>query len=567
VRNAGGAALVASSSNVSISLAVFDRNTKGAAVCASKCTVSVDHTRFTANVDELGSAPSAGMNMFGGSAVLSFSIFDSHVSSLAGALFLGDGTVVDIESVTFNNNRAQSSGLGSGAIYVASASVLSADSMKIERNVASGTIAAGAVLVRASTVTITGSGLSHNSIAIVPGVEVAGASGSVYTLDGSRFSMTQSTLTRNEARDSATGEPLACGTCFQHFFASQPRSAFLRDVSITPYVSGVSFGMNPGVLNDVMQGSCQQYPCAPGFSCTFDNATTRCHSCSGVTCSPDGIQCQLCDPGSGPNDDQTGCVPCTGNNFSTFGVCLPCPSSLVVAPGKSECRDCGVHRTAITGTQPNTASECGCQDEYFNSSVRPHICFANGFDKVYKSVALRAREAQLDSTYQPCERCPTDVVGYPCLICSGGGEPTMAAGYTAMLPQLYGGTQSRRGLQAGTELTAVIVLRCHVDIDIARLRCPENPDFVGQCANGYRGRLCGECINGWGMNPQRVCEPCLDAGYTGKSVAILAVVISASLLVVGAVARTWKSCPLRHLPRCMFQPMRIIITYSQVRDA
>jgi hypothetical protein len=85
-----------------------------------------------------------------------------------------------------------------------------------------------------------------------------------------------------------------------------------------------------------------------------------------------------------------------------------------------------------------------------------------------------------------------------------------------------------------------------------------------QCAEGYAGHICGECQNDWGMNTDRVCEPCEESGFTPAAIlAILGILLGVGLLLVLA-ARLWESFNLKHLLRCSVQPARILITYSQV---
>ena len=86
-----------------------------------------------------------------------------------------------------------------------------------------------------------------------------------------------------------------------------------------------------------------------------------------------------------------------------------------------------------------------------------------------------------------------------------------------------------------------------------------------QCAQGYSGHICGECADDWGMNTDRECEPC-ESGASGTvgSIFILLGFIAGLALVLGVVSKLWAGFPLKHLLRCSVQPMRILITYSQV---
>ena len=54
------------------------------------------------------------------------------------------------------------------------------------------------------------------------------------------------------------------------------------------------------------------------------------------------------------------------------------------------------------------------------------------------------------------------------------------------------------------------------------------------------------------------------ASGTVGSIFILLGMIAGLALILGIAAKLWKGFPLKHLLRCSVQPMRILITYSQV---
>ena len=68
-----------------------------------------------------------------------------------------------------------------------------------------------------------------------------------------------------------------------------------------------------------------------------------------------------------------------------------------------------------------------------------------------------------------------------------------------------------------------------------------------------------------GMNTNRECEPC-ESGTSGTvgSIFILLGMIAGFCVVLAVIAKLWSDFPLKHLMRCSVQPMRILITYSQV---
>jgi len=67
------------------------------------------------------------------------------------------------------------------------------------------------------------------------------------------------------------------------------------------------------------------------------------------------------------------------------------------------------------------------------------------------------------------------------------------------------------------------------------------------------------------MDTNRECEPC-ESGTSGTvgSIFILLGMIAGFCVVLAVIAKLWSDFPLKHLMRCSVQPMRILITYSQV---
>ena len=118
------------------------------------------------------------------------------------------------------------------------------------------------------------------------------------------------------------------------------------------------------------------------------------------------------------------------------------------------------------------------------------------------------------------------------------------------------------------EVEVISVFRCHIEMDLAIACCPGEAvlgrDHLHTCAEGYTGSTCNGCADDYGMSSQRLCEPCEDSGYTPESLLLLSGVLLGIALIVGALGKLWKAFQLKHLFRCAFQPVRILITYSQV---
>ena len=282
--------------------------------------------------------------------------------------------------------------------------------------------------------------------------------------------------------------------------------------------------------------------------------------------------CVRCDPGSGANANSTSCEPCEGNNRTFVGLCLPCPKELVVDSGHSTCQACGVSQTAVPGVVDSTRI-CGCQNTFYNSSAHHFVCYANAWEYDMQHKTLVDLEAESAATQQECVKCPADVLDAGCLTCEDGQYPTVKAGWiTPVLDPfkestrraLLGNESSNFTYQSIDNRQIVQVFRCHIDLDIAALRCPANPDFPGQCNEGYKGKLCSTCVENYGMSPSRACEPCDNSGYTMKSMMVLMAMILSIAVICYIVSRFWKAFTLKHFARCAFQPGRIVITYSQV---
>jgi len=185
-----------------------------------------------------------------------------------------------------------------------------------------------------------------------------------------------------------------------------------------------------------------------------------------------------------------------------------------------------------------------------------HVCFFTAYEPDQLSKALD----QLSSKTQDCDTCPKDIVGEDCLQCVDGTYG-IRPGYT--VPPLS---------HAGSD---TYVFRCHYDIDIAMKRCPGSVDSqivplvngsrrlqearLVMCALGYEGQLCGECADDFGMNSDRVCEPC-DTANTGGAFLIFFGLIFGIALILAIIGKFWSGFPLKHLLRCSIQPGRIIIT-------
>ena len=156
--------------------------------------------------------------------------------------------------------------------------------------------------------------------------------------------------------------------------------------------------------------------------------------------------------------------------------------------------------------------------------------------------------------------CPTDAQADECFTCRSGEVPAVKAGYIHVrLPT------SRRFLATINIESDMLVHRCNTDMELGAQRCPADPEFQGQCAEGYAGLLCNSCDENYGMKGgTTTCEPCDSSEFTLGSGFALAGVFIVAMLIVGSLVKHFHRLPGQHLIRSAFVPTRIIVTYCQV---
>lgn len=336
----------------------------------------------------------------------------------------------------------------------------------------------------------------------------------------------------------------------------------VKDSVFLPFLEGDTVTLSPRIIGSVVTGGCQENPCSPGNKCIYSNYSLSCQRCSAVTYSADGVTCVACPESTGPNADLTACAACEGSNYSSFGVCLLCDSTLVATEDKRACRDCGIHQTALAVLSDRRT--CACEAGFTNGSQRMAVCFFGGYEEDRYMYSVEKNRASLQQTGQECEACPVDISGDTCLECTGQSGSRISPGFMTPVLESTPPGSSRPMQWRGQEV--LLVFRCHIEKDLAIARCPQLcAEPPCQCAEGYRGTLCGTCAEGFGMNSgTRQCDLCEGAGYNWTSMFVLLGSFLSTLLVACLAAKVWKSFPMKHLLRCSFQPIRILITYSQI---
>ena len=351
----------------------------------------------------------------------------------------------------------------------------------------------------------------------------------------------------------------------------------LHSVQLTEYTSALVVADTTSV--DCMSASLPQ--CAGGYSCSMVNASILCTPCVSGTISTGRAACSSCSSGRGPTAQQDGCTDCTGDSYSSAGICKPCPLELVVGTERESCVSCPNHQTAVNSTvlQVNVSSQskrlCGCEREYVNTSVALHVCFSSGFDATKMSNAQE--DHQRLARHNQCQLCPSDQLGEACLECLDGISYP-AAGFT-MVPK-HGTSRSvgRRRIQRadGTNLEVdyIKMFRCHTDLDVARRRCPRCKSPPCGCAEGFDGFLCGSCAeepsvaspHGFGMSDGE-CKEC-EGNYPGWIVWLAAMGVTAVLgglfgIVAQACRQRWIQ-RIKPLAKSVWVPVKIAVVYCQV---
>ena len=301
----------------------------------------------------------------------------------------------------------------------------------------------------------------------------------------------------------------------------------------------------------------EQHTCADRYAsrcevsqrCLFQSSSVFCQDCA-VNEYGDRKKCFPCLSGTEPNVLKDGCTPCSPGEFSELGICDDCgPGTTAAESGQVVCDVCP------TQTVPDSEhTQCLCSTGTYNSSTAIHVCYSRGFDagQLQDSLDLHASTpADID-----CDFCPTDETGEVCLLCEDG-LGAVKEGFVAPL-------------LLDEDHATVSVFRCHNDMSTGVKRCPGSSsgaarrlEETSQCNIGYTGIICGECSEGFGMRNSE-CVPCDDVGYNWQSFLVLLAVVVCVFVAFFLLGKKWRNFPLKHVIRCSAQPLRMLITYSQV---
>jgi hypothetical protein len=296
--------------------------------------------------------------------IVSCSMQNNAVSSAAGGIFVsGVGSVATLDHVDLRGNDAACDSAAAGAIFAENHSHVYGTHCVLAENTAAASVAAGAIYAGVHTkVTLTDSQFHANYAKETPG-SIFGAG--ALLADRASVSLTRTTLVDNYRADGGT---LTAANYADALYVMHQEKIFIGESTFEPLDPGTkTVAINPQIFSGIIQGSCQQYPCAQGSLCTYKNFSLSCSPCPDGTHSSDGIFCELCPPGSGPNSDQTYCEPCSGSNmYSPFGNCLECLGQHVVSADRKRCAACPLglgpaneQRTHCSTCEGNTVSKLG----------------------------------------------------------------------------------------------------------------------------------------------------------------------------------------------------------------
>jgi hypothetical protein len=310
-------------STISATHTLFSGNT-GADVIVTRgaSTLDVIHTSFRGNVvHQASAAPGPGsrgvVSLWEGSKGNFQSVsFIKNVGTYAGAIFVTSfGTALKFSKIMFVANVAIASDAAAGAIFADAHATIHGTQSAFDGNSAASQVAAGAIYAHNGVaLSLTDVTLRDNEAAGHPTDGSVFGAGAVYA-DTSTVSLIRAGVFSNVA---VGGFELTASNYADAMYVLNPPSVYFFNTTFEPLIwGGKTVAIQPNVVNpgQIVQGSCQQWPCALGSSCAFEDYSLTCRKCPVNTYSADGVVCQFCLPGTGPTADQTRCEPCGTNVY------------------------------------------------------------------------------------------------------------------------------------------------------------------------------------------------------------------------------------------------------------
>ena len=319
--------------------------------------------------------------MTGGAMSIQGSLLTDSRAKFGGALSVGGGRLSIRQSSIVNNSALGGYG---GAIFVDYGGHVEIQTSSLAGNTAHD---GSAIHVNLGTLDVLGSSIAQNTAYFPSGCAIHVVGAQLHRLPVASVDIRDSGFADNKVEDGSTSIAVV---------AESPKRFKLYNTSFQPFEVG-------SVSLNVIAG-CGLYPCDPGQSCHYEKFSILCTDCPPGTISPDGSSCTWCKAGTGPNANRTVCDRCTGNDYSSTGICAPCPPNQIVSANGAACIDCpGDYHIGREG-------RCVCDTGSYDASTRRIDCHEQ---TRFSEVADTA--AAVSST--ECLPCG------PCIDCAQAGQP------------------------------------------------------------------------------------------------------------------------------------------------
>eukprot|EP01048_Picozoa_sp_COSAG05_P000359 COSAG05_NODE_9_length_39734_cov_180.598067_23_plen_613_part_00 len=373
----------------------------------------------------------------------------------------------------------------------------------------------------------------------------AATAGAIYVNDGSEITVKNSFFRDNVATQSS-GAAIAAqvsslvieDTSFidnaapgvgAALYLDRPTSVKILHTTFSPLLDGAGTVFLAGRL-----GGCEMHPCDGGHSCSYAHYSLTCTPCEEYTMSPapnitnpdnfGGIRCVSCGAGLQPNSNQSGCIPCTGNQFSISGKCEVCIGQ---TKDHKQCQECPLNQVADPPEQG-----CRCKDGYYNTTAGEILCYSSAKRvSALQIVDHEPRSTIIKSSDKACKLCPDT-----CVDCMYAGQSQKYLGRPLVKPG-YATAEGNAWFERGTR----VVFECPVH----KVAClgealvgASNSRTTVTCADGYDdspGVLCATCISTHVLDSEG-CSKC--TAFTAVSAVIAGFFGIAFIAIILITVRT-----------------------------
>ena len=513
VENNNGDVMAVYSSTLSVDHTTFKSNAGGGVIVAiDGAALDVSHSAFTDNSVDPITRSRAPISLWDGSvATLAASSFAGNAvdgataSTTAGAVFAaGVGTAAVLEAVAFTSNQATGTQMAAGAVLVHGSAMLSGRRCTFSLNQASAPTGGGGVCADSAEIVLRNASFANNHAASHSALPSLSGAGAIYC-ERTAVNVSDTAIVNNTV--ASDGQQFTEG-----LYAFAPTSIKLLDTSFQPLLDGSgTVSINPGSVDGVTAGGCEQHPCAKGFACSLDRFSLHCDACPPDTFSKHGRACEYCPAGQGATDDQTGCQACGPNEASTHGICQPCSETQIAKDGGQRCEECPAAQTAHAH-EAGGERVCVCKDGSYNASRAVITCYASGesFDKEPRAAVT-----------EQCLSC----AGMDCVRCVGG-EAQLLPGYSVSQTAKGGARVANWSLASFED--RVDIFECALAAGCAG---QDNVTGLAACSPGYTGALCSVCANDF-VKTGGSCMDCTGTETSGGTIVALVLTVGSAVGLV-----------------------------------